>query len=61
MLSLPPVDDPAEQLGQGMEAQPDRVPERQVVAVEAEVHRYALGSPSSRSAAMLRWISLVPA
>ena len=42
----------------------DRVPEGELVVVEAEVHqrpRYFLGRPSMRSAAMLRWISLVPA
>ena len=34
------------------------VAERDLVVGEREVHR---GSPSTRSAAMLRWISLVPA
>ena len=38
-----------------------RVAERELVVGEREAHRHFLGSPSTRSAMTLRWISLVPA
>ena len=38
-----------------------RVAERDLIVGEREAHRQRLGSPSTRSAITLRWISLVPA
>src|SRR5439155_6757551 len=38
-----------------------RVAERELVVGEREPHRQRLGSPRTRSAMTLRWISLVPA
>ena len=53
----------AHDLGRALlgEELPDRITEQQLIVGEREAHAYFLGSPSTRSATTLRWISLVPA